>query len=245
MGEDVDWEVSGGLGRVAYGESDKGIFDGDYSWWAKSRLFSTIEALNGELVPEAEIYNVQAGNGLTDFHVGAGLGVNVAMDRGFFWLGLEGFRHSTETEGFSVADDGSVVYDATAKNLPGNDVATTTGGVLSFGIERNVFWDWFVVRVGGRKVIAYVDCDEADGYGKDAEGNALAYCGGKMKVEGNYWETNPVGDGSLEDHIGWGWGINVEEKLKIDVVMAEDFLYRNPFQGGRLWISRVSASYSF
>ena len=245
MGEDVDWEVSGGLGRVAYGESDKGIFDGDYSWWAKSRLFSTIEALNGELVPEAEIYNVQAGNGLTDFHVGAGLGVNVAMDRGFFWLGIEGFRHSTETEGFSVADDGSVVYDATAKNLSGSDVATTTGGVLSFGIERNVFWDWFVVRVGGRKVIAYVDCDEADGYGKDAEGNALAYCGGKMKAEGNYWETNPVGDGSLEDHIGWGWGINVEEKLKIDVVMAEDFLYRNPFQGGRLWISRVSASYSF
>ena len=101
------------------------------------------------------------------------------------------------------------------------------------------------MRVGGRKVIAYVDCDEADGYGKDAEGNALAYCGGKMKAEGNYWETNPVGDGSLEDHIGWGWGINVEEKLKIDVVMAEDFLYRNPFQGGRLWISRVSASYSF
>ncbi len=247
VNEDVDLEVSAGLGRVAYGESDKDFFDvGEFSWWGKGRLFSTIEQINGELVPEVEASYIQAGDGMEDLNVGAGMGVNMAMDRGFFWLGLEGFYHNTSTEGFSVADDGSVVYNAAHGSYPGTDVVTTTGGVLSFGIERNVFWDWFVVRVGGRKVIAYVDCQDGDEYGgKDANGKDMAFCQGSMKSEGNFWMTNPTGDGTLSDQIGWGWGINVEEKLKIDVVMAEDFLYRNPFQGGRLWISRVSATYSF
>ena len=117
--------------------------------------------------------------------------------------------------------------------------------MFSFGIERNVFWDWFVVRVGGQKVISYVDCQEGDNYIASADGEWLAYCSGKMQREGNYWYTNPAGNGTVNDHIGWGFGINVEEKLKIDVVMAEDFLYRNPFQGSGIWISRLSASYSF
>ena len=113
VNEDVDLEVSAGLGRVAYGESDKDFFDaGEFSWWGKGRLFSTIEQINGELVPEVEASYIQAGDGMEDLNVGAGMGVNMAMDRGFFWLGLEGFYHNTSTEGFSVADDGSVVRRA-------------------------------------------------------------------------------------------------------------------------------------
>lgn len=246
MNEDVDLEMAAGLGRVAYGESEKSFFDaGEFSWWANGRLFSTIEAINGELVPRVDIHHIQVGDALNDFNLSAGVGVNVAMDRGFFWMGVEGFRHELTSEAVYVDAAGDVVYDATMRNLPGRDVETETGGVLSFGIERNVFWDWFVVRVGGQKVISYVDCKEGDNYIASADGEWLAYCSGKMQREGNYWYTNPAGDGTVNDHIGWGFGINVEEKLKIDVVMAEDFLYRNPFQGSGIWISRLSASYSF
>ena len=44
---------------------------------------------------------------------------------------------------------------------------------------------------------------------------------------------------------GWGFGINIEEKLKIDVTIAEDLLFRNPFQGEGRWFSRIDATYSF
>jgi hypothetical protein len=51
--------------------------------------------------------------------------------------------------------------------------------------------------------------------------------------------------GTADDHVGFGFGINIEERLKIDVTVAEDVLFRNPFQGeGRLF-SRLDATYSF
>jgi hypothetical protein len=113
--------------------------------------------------------------------------------------------------------------------------------LISFGIERNIWWDWFVIRVGGQKSILYTDCDvnnkNADKY------NDKQY--GICKDDGNFFSTNPLGDGTSKDHIGFGFGINSEEKLKIDVTVAEDLLFRNPFQGeGRLF-SRISATYSF
>jgi hypothetical protein len=49
----------------------------------------------------------------------------------------------------------------------------------------------------------------------------------------------------MDDNVGFGFGINIEEKLKIDATVAEDFVFRNPFQGSGRIISRVSASYSF
>ena len=68
---------------------------------------------------------------------------------------------------------------------------------------------------------------------------------GICKESGNFFTTNPLADGTADDHVGFGFGINIEEKLKIDVTVAEDMLFRNPFQGeGRLF-SRISATYSF
>src|SRR5574344_354761 len=110
------------------------------------------------------------------------------------------------------------------------------GGMVSFGIERNIWWDWFVVRVGGQKSILYTKCDvDSRNEGKN----------GLCSDDGTFFSTNPMGDGTSKDHVGWGFGINVEEKLKIDVTVAEDLLFRNPFQGeGRLF-SRIDATYSF
>ena len=90
--------------------------------------------------------------------------------------------------------------------------------------------------VGGKKSILYTSCDQDPrNVGKS----------GVCLENGNFFSTNPLADGSFDDHVGFGFSINIEEKLKIDVTVAEDLLYRNPFQGeGRLF-SRISASYSF
>jgi hypothetical protein len=48
--------------------------------------------------------------------------------------------------------------------------------------------------------------------------------------------------------VGFGIGINVEEKLKVDATLAEDILYTfgNLFSGPTHHvISRISATYSF
>jgi hypothetical protein len=119
-----------------------------------------------------------------------------------------------------------------------------TGGIISFGIERNLWWDWFVMRVGGQKVISYASYKASD----DAKFSVLcpsAKNGISCEENGKYFVTNPVSDGTTDDNIGFGFGVNIEEKLKIDFAVSEDFPFRNLFQGGTRWISKISATYSF
>jgi hypothetical protein len=108
--------------------------------------------------------------------------------------------------------------------------------MISFGIERNIWWDWFVIRVGGQKSILYTDCNQ-----NDKNKGKFGIC----TDDGNFFSTNPLADGTADDHVGFGFGINIEEKLKIDVTVAEDLLFRNPFQGEGRMFSRISATYSF
>ena len=108
--------------------------------------------------------------------------------------------------------------------------------MITFGIERNIWWDWFVIRVGGQKSILYTKCDVNE---KNTSGHGIC------REDGNFFSTNPLADGTSDDHVGFGFGINIEEKLKIDVTVAEDLLFRNPFQGEGRIFSRISATYSF
>ena len=57
--------------------------------------------------------------------------------------------------------------------------------------------------------------------------------------------SNPVGNGMADDHIGVGVGVNVDGKLRVDAVLAEDIFYRNPFGGKGNWVTRLSSTYSF
>ena len=113
--------------------------------------------------------------------------------------------------------------------------------MISFGIERNIWWDWFVIRVGGQKSILYTDCNVNSKNEDKYKDGKYGIC----KEDGNFFTTNPLADGTSKDHIGFGFGINIEEKLKIDVTVAEDLLFRNPFQGEGRIFSRISATYSF
>ena len=237
FGNSIDFEFMFAIARIQYGPEHISFFDdGDFSFLAKSRAFFTLDAIDGELVPAFSMKLITA-PGIDDKHTQAGLGVNVALDRGFFWLGADFVWNQLKAHDWSYDyATGESVYNSQGPEDPNWDKRSDIGGMISFGIERNIWWDWFVIRVGGQKSILYTECDVNE---KNA-GNS-----GICLDNGNFFSTNPLADGSGDDHVGFGFGINIEEKLKIDVTVAEDLLFRNPFQGeGRLF-SRISATYSF
>ena len=242
LGSGTSYELSGGVARIQYGPDRHDFFDdGDFSILGKARAFFTLEAIDGELVPAANIKLAQA-PGIEDKLAQAGMGINVAMDRGFFWLGLDFIWNQTKAHDWvydKALDGGAWVYDSRNEDDPHWDKRSDVGGKISFGIERNIWWDWFVIRVGGQKSILYTDCDvnSKNEYTSDRYG----IC----KDDGTFFSTNPLADGSADDHVGFGFGINIEERLKIDVTVDEDVLFRNPFQGEGRIFSRVDATYSF
>ena len=162
LGSGTSYELSGGVARIQYGPDRHDFFDdGDFSILGKARAFFTLEAIDGELVPAANIKLAQA-PGIEDKLAQAGMGINVAMDRGFFWLGLDFIWNQTKAHDWfydKALDGGAWVYDSRNEDDPHWDKRSDIGGKISFGIERNIWWDWFVIRVGGQKSILYTDCD--------------------------------------------------------------------------------------
>ena len=241
-GSGTSYELSGGIARVQYGPDRHSFFDdGDFTILAKARAFFTMEAIDGELVPAASIKLAQA-PGIEDKHAQAGMGINVAMDRGFFWLGLDFIWNQKKAHDWfydKTVDGGAWVYDSRDDEDPHWDKRSDVGGKISFGIERTIWGDWFVIRVGGQKSILYTDCNV------NSKNNYTDSRYGICKDDGTFYSPTPLADGTADDHVGFGFGINIEERLKIDVTVAEDVLFRNPFQGeGRLF-SRLDATYSF
>lgn len=234
----TSYEASFGLARVQYGPGHYDFFEnGDFTFLAKARAFFTLEAIDGELVPAVSMKLAQA-PGIDDKRAQGGLGINVAMDRGFFWMGVDFIWNQLKAHDYYYSNDKKAwVYDSRYEDDPEWDKRSDIGGKISFGIERNIWWDWFVIRVGGQKSILYTECEVAE-KGKH-KGN------GVCKDDGSFFTTNPLADGSNDDHVGFGFGINIEEKLKIDVTVAEDLLFRNPFQGEGRIFSRLDATYSF
>jgi hypothetical protein len=218
--QNMDLEVSGGLGLLQYSGPTNALADfnidsydaTDVSYFLNARLFSTLLSLNGEIVPIFKLKQINVRK-YAVLEWATGLGANVTLDRGFFWAGAEFIRNSTDQpQGASTGQ----IKNTTTVHIP-----------LSFGIERNVVWEWLVLRVGFRKII----------WGTSSNQNDFAML-----------ETNPEADMTVNDHVGGGIGINIEEKLKIDAVMAEDFLYKwgNLISGNEHHVfTRITATYSF
>jgi len=252
ISNDYSIEVAIGSARMQYGPRDRKLFDPDLlSYFGNVRLFSRINAINGHLIPVASFRNMVA-PGRDELEAGLGMGVDAAFDRGFFWMGLKGFYNNQRAgSSWRVIDDitktrtETIFTDDITNDLWGEGKIARLwqfGGTISFGIEKNIWWDWFVLRVGGQKTIAYAD------YKAGVEPRSIL-CPSKAesgcKRDGNYFITNATSDGTKDDNVGFGIGINVEEKLKIDATIAEDVVFRNPFQGEGRLISRISATYSF
>lgn len=226
VARNVDGELSVGGAVISFGPKQ---IDPEYSYFVRGRAFSTLEIINGELVPIFN-YSMLRAPGRELMKVHFGLGVNVSLDRGFFWLGAQGIFDEDSRTGMYANPDGTVGYDNTDDH---NTDQTMRGGLISFGIERNVWWDWLVLRVGGQKEITY----------RDQTSNSA-----NPNETFNFLYTNPTNDGSSNDAVGFGVGINIEEKLKVDATVAEDvpYTFGNLFSGPlHHLISRISATYSF
>jgi hypothetical protein len=248
ISSDYSIEASIGTARMQYGPRDRKFFDSDLiSSFFDIRLFSRVVAINGHLIPVASFRNMNA-PGRDELDAGGGIGVDAAFDRGFFWLGLKFFYNQQRAGSTWVKNiyDETVYTDLAEDDAWGDEMTRLrqVGGTISFGIERNIWWDWFVIRVGGQKTIAYADYNSTD------EINHSILCPTNVRTSrctsnGNYFVTNVSNDGTKNDNVGFGFGINIEEKLKIDATVAEDVMFRNPFQGEGRLISRISATYSF
>jgi hypothetical protein len=184
------------------------IADNDISVRGDIRLFSAMTSLNGDFVPHFGI-NYIALHNYSDLDVAFGLGLNINIDKGFFWAGLEGLYQAKD---FRIGN---------ADSLP-----TGVGGRISAGLERNVLFDWLVLRIGVNKQLMYVSNGDANGH----------------------WVQNPEADGSNHDSFALGLGLNIENRLKVDVVMAEDMFYTwtNLISGASHHLTnRITCTYSF
>lgn len=210
VAKSMDLEGSVGFGTItAIGRNGDVVTraDGDYFGRAELRLFSALAALNGDFVPhiKSEMLSLKEED-LFKLDLEAGLGININIDKGFFWSGLE-FLYNQEDSSSSTATE-------------------SVGGRVSFGIERSIWWDWLVIRVGGQKEFRYAS------RGPD---------------NGKFIE-NPTSDGSDGDLVGLGFGVNIENRLRVDVVAAEDipYTFTNLISGPQKFLfNRVSATYSF
>lgn len=207
----MDLEASLGVssltatGITIDGGDQYNLADNDITFEGDVRLFSALTSLNGDFVPQASVKYGQLLEGDKDFvNVAGGIGLNINIDKGFFWAGLQGLYERETQKG---ADDRDAI-----------------GGRISFGIERNVVWDWLVVRVGGKKTVKYV-----------TEGTR------------EYWEENPEHDAD-NDMVGLGIGLNVENRLRFDILVAEDVVHTltNLISGPQHHIfTRIDATFSF
>ncbi len=189
-----------------------------------ARVFADAPSINGAFVPhiQANIISISDDKSIVDFN--GGLGINAHIDRGFIWGGLEGFFYDHPSK---IIDSTISTNDFGTDTIPGTGVVKTpvnqVGGKVAFGIERNVLTDWLIWRVGATKVLAYESFDGGD--------------------KGSQWIENHE-----DDHVSFGLGVNIEDRFKIDAVVAENILYTfsNLFSGNsHHFSSRISATFNF
>jgi len=238
-------EVSLGIARIQYGPSRKTFLDpGLFSFYSQGRLFLDIDALSGQLVTGYKVADMEV-PGWEETNYNLNIGVNKIIPRGMIWFGLDGVSVKETVGTWDVrTDDKGEEYlfyrEPASRERYATDWSDKIGGIVSFGVERNVFKNWLILRTGGQKSFVYQNCKSNSG--KSTVCPASAGPGTK----GNFWTTNPLGNGTLDDHLGVGIGLNLENRLKIDATIAEDALFRNPFQQGPSHIiSRIAAIYTF
>lgn len=213
IAKSMDLEASVGGGMITAIAVDtatgkqKTLADNDYFMRVEGRLFSALAIINGDFVPHVRVdmLNLEESD-IFKLDLAAGIGLNLNIDKGFFWAGLEFLYGQNDSSNVSTREQ--------------------VGARVSFGIERNIFWDWFVIRVGGQKELVY----ETNG-----------------PNHGKFIQNAPS-DASDKDLVGLGFGINVENRLRIDFVAAEDIAYTftNLFSGPQHHMfNRISATYSF
>jgi len=206
--------------------------DNDVGIQIDVRMFADAATLNGAFVPhiQANIFNYTNGATGGDEKVvdlNAGVGINLNIDRGFFWAGFGGLYRKT-SHAIVAVDNNADYTPGTDYNATGRKVTfgkkDLTGGKVGFGVERNILTDWFIIRVGGQKLLAK---ESRDG-----------------DKQGSKWvETSDA------DHVALGMGVNIEDRLKVDFTVAQNlpYTFTSLFSSGAspYLATRVSAVFSF
>ncbi|NLL11976.1 MAG: hypothetical protein GX267_01090 [Fibrobacter sp.] len=215
VAKSMDLELSVGGGTItAYGaeygntgHSNTKYADKDYFGRIEGRLFSALPNINGDFVPHIRVDVLELSrNKVTQVDLAAGIGFNLNIDKGFFWSGLE-FLYGT-------------------KDYNGEQSNESIGAKISFGIEKNIWTDWLVLRTGGQKKVLFI---------KDGPSNYRM-------------EENASDNGLDDDFLGIGFGLNIDNRLRVDFVVAEDIFYTltNLVSAPQHHLfNRVSATYSF
>jgi len=210
QGLDFEASVNGGSMIGRYREVPTAplvkVCDGDYFYRGDVRFFSAVPAINGAFVPQVSMELMKLNkNEILD--VTGGIGVNVNIDRGFFWGGLQGLYTQVDRDGKS--DNESI------------------GARISFGIERNIVWDWFLIRVGGEKEVRYLSSGD----------------------KSSHWvEYNKLNHDDDDGLVGLGFGVNIDNRLRVDFVSTNDIAYTfsNLISGPQLSLfKKISATYRF
>jgi hypothetical protein len=212
QGLDFEASFNGGSIRGTYTPRTSNqlvkITDGDYFYRGDVRFFSAVPSINGAFVPQVSM-EIMKLNKVDIIDVAGGIGLNMNIDRGFFWAGLQGLYTQRDMD---------------------KETEESIGGRLSFGIERNIVWDWFLIRVGGEKELRY----ESKNSGKNSKW-----------VEKNNDLDTPYSEDAL---VGLGFGVNIDNRLRIDFVSSNDVAYTftNLISGPQLSLfKRISATYRF
>ncbi len=228
LAKTIDMDASFNFGLISQvGSINGGINNGnlisladhDFFFDMALRFFSAMASVNGDFVPKAgfKYYNFdQSDSRLLAFDAGFGFDINI--DRGFFWAGFQGFYESRSSKKGEIA----LPQAKSPTQRQFNDLQIV-GGKVSFGIERNLLFDWLLWRVGGTKVLAMQRTDGQNG---------------KFS-----WVENPE-----EDHASFGFGVNIENRFKIDAVLSENIFYNftHLLSGKKGTITtKLTATYNF
>jgi hypothetical protein len=176
-------------------------------------------------------------NVFSETEITGGIGLNKEIEKGVFYMGVSGIRREAEDETEQAYWDNYVLV---ANEVFVSDT-TTNSFRFNFGVEKSIAWKWFIVRVGGQKLISQQTVKNV--YKNATTGRTL-----RTRTE-EKWVSNTDDDGTAGDVVGFGIGFNFDNKLRVDGTITEYFPYQNPFgwSGENLsrLATRVSATYSF
>jgi len=239
-------EVTLGVARIQYGPSRKTFLDpGLFSFYSQGRFFLDVDALGGQFVTGYKVADYEVPGWEENFY-DINAGINVIIPKGLVWFGVDGVHIKEFIGTWEKRGNIHVYHESKNPDKDPKDRTDKIGGILSFGIERNIVGNWLILRVGGQKSFIYETCHRnTTGTIGDQPAEPMICSTAPPGGKGSYWTTNPYGDGTLNDHVGFGIGLNIDNKLKVDANLAEDAPFRNPMLGEGRIVSRISAVYSF
>ncbi|MFH1762265.1 MAG: hypothetical protein ABIA63_14300, partial [bacterium] len=185
-----------------------------YSIYFQSRAILKLGKKNS-LIPLLKWKNVNGLDGLSRNIMGGGLGLTRSLYRGMVWTGGE-YLYSK-----SKYNTNRSQYSVSRNELSGHNIQ------ISFGIEKQMIWEWFMLRVGATKAFVFEKHDQ-ENYKEEMETI-------RQTLEEN------------KDVVGFGIALIPNEQLQFDVTASQQFPYSNVFSDSRngLLVTRISATYKF